>query len=94
MEQFTVPRDLTALSLRAVIDRVFEAFDATDPMRDSLLLLCDSLPVIFATSHLVRYMVEKNWDFPAAFAADPQLYIQKRAEGKLGDWIARKVSGK
>jgi hypothetical protein len=80
--------------MRAIIDRVFEAFDATDPMRDALLTLSDSLPVIFTANHLIRYMVEKNWDFPAAFAENPHLYIAARKEDRLEAWIARKVSGK
>jgi hypothetical protein len=90
-EQFNVPRDLTSKSLQKVINRVFDAFNPIDPMRNALLTLNDSIPVLFATSHLVRYMVEKNWDFPAAFAAYPHLYIQKRNEGDLVEWLLKTV---
>jgi hypothetical protein len=90
-EQYKVPRDLTTKSLRGIIERVFDAFDPIDPMRDAMLTLNDSIPVIFSASHLIRYMVEKNWDFPAAFAAYPHLYIEMRREGDLVNWLLKTV---
>jgi hypothetical protein len=69
MEQFNVPEELTRQSVRQIVERVFAVFAPNDEMKESLLLFAEQWKPLWTMKHLIKYMDEKNWGFPEAFAA-------------------------
>jgi len=72
MEQFNIPEELTRQSIRQIVERVFDVFAPNDEMRIALLLFADYSKPLWTMKHLIKYMDEKNWGFPEAFAASKQ----------------------
>lgn len=69
MEQFNIPEELTRETVRQVVERVFAVYDPNDEMKESLILFAEKWKPLWTMKHLIKYMDERNWSFPHAFAA-------------------------